>query len=82
MILPPQSHTDNKFYYLFKRANKIMFVFGIFIIVWELHGEVIYKMRRKSQRSLIFCRLAGSPDQGVIYSRLKHLVLSEENGYE
>ena len=41
MILPPQSHTDNKFYYLFKRANKIMFVFGIFIIVWELHGEVI-----------------------------------------
>ena len=41
MILPRQSHIDNKFYYLFKRANKIMFVFGMFIIVWELHGEVI-----------------------------------------
>lgn len=41
MILPPQSHIDNKFYYLFKRANKIMFVFGMFIIVWELHGEVM-----------------------------------------
>lgn len=41
MILPPQSHTDSKFYYLFKRTNKIMFEFGMFIIVWELHGEVM-----------------------------------------
>lgn len=41
MILPPQSHTDSKFYYLFKRTNKIMFEFGMFIIVWKLHGEVI-----------------------------------------
>ena len=40
-ILPPQSRMDNKFYCLFKRTNKIMFLFGIFIIVWELHGEVI-----------------------------------------
>ena len=29
MILPPQSHTDSKFYYLFKRTNKIMFEFGL-----------------------------------------------------
>lgn len=41
MILSPQSRMDNKFYYLFKRADKIMFLFGMFIIVWELHGEVI-----------------------------------------
>lgn len=82
MILPPQSHTDNKFYYLFKRTNKIMFEFGMFIIVWKLHEEVIYKMRKKCQRNLIFCRLTRSPDQDGIYSRLKHLILSEENGYE
>lgn len=41
MILPPQSRMDNKFYYLFKRGNEIMFLFGMCIIIWELHGEVI-----------------------------------------